>query len=358
MFLHHIFFITIISIFSIPSFSMSSSETAKVEEVKVAFIGDQGLNNSSKSVLKLIKSEGAELVVHQGDFDYLDRPKSWEKQINDILGKDFPYIASAGNHDVKKWFVKDGYRDILERRAKRISSVNCTGDHGINAVCIYKGMMFITSGVGSIGKNTYEYLEGVLRQSGSYTWKVCSWHKQMRAYQLGDKGNSVPWKYYSLCRRSGAIIAQGHEHSYSRTYTMKNFEKFEVADKSKTLQVGDGKSFTFTNGLGGASIRRQKLCKKKGQCPYWASIYTRDQGAKPGALFCSFNSQGVRNRAKCYFKNIRNQIIDEFDIKNLNKVREVASTDLNSEPEIIWYPTELASQEDLWPEGSERHVCL
>jgi hypothetical protein len=39
-------------------------------DFKVAFIGDQGLTDDSKEVLRLIRDEGAEMVLHQGDFDY------------------------------------------------------------------------------------------------------------------------------------------------------------------------------------------------------------------------------------------------------------------------------------------------
>ena len=37
---------------------------------RVAFIGDQGLNSNSIAVLNLIKDEGAQMVLHQGDLDY------------------------------------------------------------------------------------------------------------------------------------------------------------------------------------------------------------------------------------------------------------------------------------------------
>ena len=37
---------------------------------KVAFIGDQGLHANARAVLNLIKNEGADAVIHSGDFDY------------------------------------------------------------------------------------------------------------------------------------------------------------------------------------------------------------------------------------------------------------------------------------------------
>ena len=68
---------------------------------KVAFIADQGLDTNAKAVLLLIKDEGAEMVLHQGDFDYKDNPELWDQQINDILGPDCVYnrpIFQRVNH--------------------------------------------------------------------------------------------------------------------------------------------------------------------------------------------------------------------------------------------------------------------
>src|SRR5262245_44355886 len=70
----------------------------------IAFIGDQGLGENAQAVLKLIKNEGAEAVVHSGDFDYQGNPAAWEAQINAILGSDFPYFASPGNHDADRFY--------------------------------------------------------------------------------------------------------------------------------------------------------------------------------------------------------------------------------------------------------------
>src|SRR3974390_2603474 len=77
------------------------AETSTPPNLKVAFIGDQGLGEEPKAVLTMIKAEGADLVIHSGDFDYADDPAAWDGQINGVLGPNFPYIGSIGNHDVK-----------------------------------------------------------------------------------------------------------------------------------------------------------------------------------------------------------------------------------------------------------------
>ena len=123
---------------------------------KVAFIGDQGLNDNSKAVLQLIKDEQTDMVLHQGDFDYGDDADEWDKQINDILGQNFPYFASIGNHDVKSW---PDYQLKLEERLNRIDGANCDGNLGVKSSCTYQGLFFILSGVGTKGIRHDAYIK-------------------------------------------------------------------------------------------------------------------------------------------------------------------------------------------------------
>lgn len=272
----------------------------------VAFIADQGLNNNSKAVLQLIKDENADMVLHQGDFDYKDNPDAWDQQINDVLGMNFPYFASIGNHDVAAW---DDYRQKLQARLDRIDA-KCFGNLGVKAACTYKGIFFILSGVGTKDFNHNSYIKKQLAQDNSI-WSICSWHKDQRLMQVGGKHDETGWEVYEECRKGGAIIATGHEHSYSRTYLMGNFETQSIASTSSTLQIEKGKTFAFVSALGGKSIYPQN--NELVANPWWAAVYTPAQNANYGALFCIFNVDGNENKAHCYFKDIDGNIADEFD---------------------------------------------
>ena len=92
---------------------------------RVAFIGDQGLNSNSIAVLNLIKDEGTQMVLHQGDLDYEDDPDAWDKMVSNVLGYDFPYFVSVGNHDVLKW---DEYQQKLHDRLDR-NKIQGSGDN-------------------------------------------------------------------------------------------------------------------------------------------------------------------------------------------------------------------------------------
>jgi hypothetical protein len=128
--------------------SLGHGATSTPPNLTVAFFGDQGLTPAAKSVLQLIKAEGANLAVHVGDFDYANRPDLWEGQINSILGTNFPYLGVVGNHDTLAWLGPSGYRQRLINRAAR-TGISCTGDMGVKATCTYQGLTFILSGVGS-----------------------------------------------------------------------------------------------------------------------------------------------------------------------------------------------------------------
>ena len=275
-------------------------------DFKVAFIGDQGLTDDSKEVLRLIRDEGAEMVLHQGDFDYADSPDLWDQQINDILGPNFPYFASIGNHDVAMW---PGYQQKLIERLNRIPEAMCTGDLGFQSACEYKGLFFILSGVGTMGQGHQIYIRDQLAQDNS-VWRICSWHKNQRLMQVGKNGNSTGWDVYEECRLGGAIIATAHSHNYSRTHLMENFSSSpRIASTSNTLQLEEGKSFVFVSGLGGDSIEAQILNNV-----WWASIYASKGTAEFGALFCTFNINGQPDHASCYFKDIAGRTIDSFTI--------------------------------------------
>ena len=275
--------------------------------LKVAFIGDQGLGEEPKAVLRMIKSEKADLVIHSGDFDYDDDPAAWVDQINGILGPDFPYVASIGNHDVKGWGGPQGYQALLEQRCKRLG-IGWKGDLGVKSSVFYKGLHILLLAPGTMGTGHAKYIRSQFKKDQAL-WRICSWHKDMNKMQLGDKKDETGWEVYEAAREAGAIIATGHEHSYSRTHLLSSFKDQTVANASATFTLEPGKSFAFVSGIGGRSIRVQK---RSGD--WWAKVYTKTQNAVPGCLFGVFNADGKPNKAVFYFKNIKGEVVDRFTV--------------------------------------------
>ncbi len=286
----------------------------------VAFLADQGLGADSEAVLQLVAAEGADAVLHMGDFDYDDDPQAWDAQINATLGPNFPYFAVSGNHDENRFLGAGGYQEFLEARMNRLG-IGWTGDLGVMSWHRYGGISFVmtTPGVFGAGNGLHDlYIRDQFAADDSI-WRVSAWHKDMRLMQVGSKPDESGWGVYEQSRKAGAIIATGHEHSYSRTHQLSDIDDQVIASTSDTLMLArdqpatgtdEGRSFVFVSGLGGESIRNQDR-----DGPWWAAVYTSDQAATYGALFGVFNYLNNPRRAYFYFKDIDGVIVDEFFVE-------------------------------------------
>ena len=298
-----------------------AAQDIPVEEVTIAFIGDQGLGKDAEDVLDLIKDEGADAVLHGGDFDYDDDPEAWEDMIDDILGRDFPYFGTVGNHDEDVYYEREGYQERLEDRMGRLG-IAWDGDLGVRSSFSYGGVFFVTTAPGIFGDGDEDhapYIEDQLARNDS-VWRVSSWHVTMSRMQVGDKSDQAGWGVYEASRRGGAIVATAHNHAYARTHLLESYEDQEVASTDSTLLLAaddpgtsadEGRSFAFVSGLGGRSARRQHR-----DDDWFASIYTRDQDAEHGALFGVFNHGGDPRLAYFYFKDIDGYVADEFYVRS------------------------------------------
>ncbi len=333
---------------------LAHAQTDATGPVKIAFYGDQGMRSGAKQVLDLVAREKAQLVVHLGDLGYAetdpDSADRFERMITAKLGANFPYLVVAGNHDLHRWGGPRGYMAHAAARLGRVKGLTCTGLTGIRASCTYRGILIVLSGIGlarydgryrqdrivrdATGKaipDAYRddrYLEHLRKSLSAATqrWRICAWHKNHTWLQAGGKDREVPLAAYEICRQHGAIVATGHEHSYSRSHLITRFAPRIVAGgKADPLVIRPGQTIAFVSGLAGASVRDQRQpCRA-----WWARSYVRRYhrryrgdkncpetitGATYGALFCTFRAKGVANRAECYFKTVDGKTVDQFSL--------------------------------------------
>lgn len=319
-----------------PDASLANDSVSTDPNLKIAFIGDVGNGYNQRAVLSLIKSEGAQAVLHQGDFDYHGDPLGFWSSVDNALGGNFPYFASVGNHDIDNWptTARFSYSRYMLDRMKRIDITPDSLELNNEMYSLeFKGLkvVFVGEEKGA-GDTVYApYIRSQLKND-NHTWRICSWHRNMSAMQVGDKTNDMGWGVYEACREYGAIIATAHEHSYERTRTLSSMsnQTVDAADPDPNhLVVAPGKTFSFVSGLGGESVRVQRRCLPVTP-PYgchgeWAKIYTSNQNAQYGALFIIFNVNGDPNKAHGYFKTIGGQIVDDFEISKASGNSQAAT---------------------------------
>ncbi len=308
-----------------------SISTSAFSGTKVAFTGDQGTDDNARAVLNMIANEGVDLVLIQGDLGYdpMAAP-AWEKNLNDALGENFPVLSVVGNHENFEWPL---YHRYIKERVNRVGGLSCSDNPGVKAHCQFSNIEIVqvSPGIHEIGSvksedNYDQYIRDKFSGSAN-KWRICSWHKNMRDLQTGGKNNSTGWEVYRACLNAGAIVAVAHEHAYSRTHLLSNFENRSVVHRNNDMTIQPGQSFMFVSGLGGRSIREQK---RDGE--WWASIYTASQGATHGALICDFE----QSTASCYFKAIDGSVPDQFTLRlNGQGAPVVASNQSNNTPEQV-----------------------
>ena len=293
--------------------ALSISTAGASSALTVAFVGDQGAGENARAVLQLVADEGTDLLLIQGDLGY-DQSASaeWIANIDEILGEKFPVLLTVGNHENYEW---PAYKEWLVQRIHDVPELNCQGDPGVKAHCSYRGVSIVqvAPGVdevdGVAARDDYaNYIDSQLANT-SNVWRICSWHKNQKIMQVGDKSDATGWDVYAACIKHGGIIAMAHEHSYSRTFLMNDFENHVVAHRNDLLEIGPGSSFAFVSGLGGKAIREQKLFGD-----WWASVFSATQNASHGALFCTLTD----NLATCRFKDIVGAVPDQFVLDNQN----------------------------------------
>jgi hypothetical protein len=319
-----------------------SGGTAGFQNVIVAFIGDQGNNADAQAVLSLIQSEGAQAVVHNGDFDYANQPTQWIAMIDNALGMNFPYFAVLGNHEKDEPY-RSQYVQVLVDRANRIPEMhdNCTGSQGYATSCNFRGIRIVQScvGLGEIdgvlcGKDAPQpiaHIHDSLANDNSI-WSVCNWHKLQQQMQVGDKTDEAGWQAYLECMNAGAIIMTAHSHTYSRSYTLTDIANVNVAANkgaigtASVMQVAPGRTFAVVAGIGGRALDARVRTDA-----WWASYYTSDRwrqsgstgdvalspAGEQGAVFIKFNVGGDPRLAEGWVKDITQRTLDSFTIQAL-----------------------------------------
>jgi hypothetical protein len=129
--------------------------------------------------------------------------------------------------------------------------------------------------------------------------------------QVGSKNIEVGLPLYDICRKHGAMIHTGHEHSYSRTHIMTSFVDLTFDNTSASnITLKQDQTIAWVSGIAGVGLR--PFVGGLQNNPWWASRWATDNGVNYGALICRFNYNGDLRKAYCEMKDISNRIMDSF----------------------------------------------
>ena len=297
----------------------------------IAILADQGLSSRAKDVLQLVRDQNASIVLHQGDFDYIQGPKCWVKQLYSRLANEtYPaalvvnYFAAYGNHDFERgrWPLRGYSLRLRDQLHPLASQCCCQGRVGVRATCVWQNLVLLQIGAGvteCYTEGTADWVARELARLSDYPWKFCMFHMTREEMQLGHSGtDAIGWDVYEACRQGGAIVLTGHDHRYARTHLMSSFGPTQTVNStSNTLQVRPGRSFVVISALAGYSIRRAKASLLAN--PWWAaSLNKGDPLAGFGALFLqigSANVSGDPRQATGYFMTTAGDVTDTFTVQ-------------------------------------------
>lgn len=272
--------------------------------LKVAFIGDTGTGADFRRVLQLIKRENADLIMVQGDLNYslFGSAGPWFDAADRELQGEVPYFLAKGNHD-SDW---RGYAAGMSTRLQALGLTPAGDPASTNYALDYKGLQIVMVGDSETSPSRADFIKQRFA-TDNHAWRICSWHKNQRASNIGPKDDEMGWATYEACRAAGAIVAQGHSHTYSRSRTLTNDATQTVDPTCNSpfdLCVGAGRHFFFDSSVGGQDLRSPNTSVSTK--PYWGATFT---GAF-GALFLEFNVDGNPNKAVGYFKTTEDRVVD------------------------------------------------
>lgn len=305
----------------------ASAAAAPSGPVRVAFVGDTSTSPFSTRILyRTLKRLGVDLLVHLGDFDYTFSAQAWDDLITSELGRDFPVMAAAGNHDTCVW--PSYIAKISERWARSALRGACEGWPGVAHACAFRGLRVVQTAAGDFGRLPEAFgaapltdVFGALLGNASADdagWTVCAWHRNQGPYRTGHRSDGAPPALYELCRAASAPSVAAHDHLYARTRPMRSFFPPEVAPATapaaggrEVLRVAPDSGVHVVSGLGGREL--SAALPDLERAPHWARIVDRDTLPRvtAAALVCSFYDTDERT-AECDLVDISGYIADSF----------------------------------------------
>ncbi|MDX3070929.1 fibronectin type III domain-containing protein [Streptomyces sp. NPDC088354] len=205
--------------------------------------------------VSLRANPNAELLVSGGDqVESANNESHWNSFLAPDQLRQYPWAATIGNHDVGgKAYEQHFTTPNTDRSAPYYDNGNPAGTKsGGDYWYIYKDVLFI-----DLNSNSYNsangggdaahvsYVTDVINKHGNEAkWKVLVYHHSIyspadHAKDSDNKARRVDFPT-TFSKLGVDLVLQGHDHSYSRSYLIKNGEKENPAEKPGAADVYPG----------------------------------------------------------------------------------------------------------------------
>ena len=206
--------------------------------------------------VSLAANPNAELLVSGGDqVETANTEVQWTAFLTPDKLRQYPWAATIGNHDVGgKAYEQHLFTPNTDRSAPYYNNGNPSGaNSGGDYWFIYKDVLFIdlnsnsyttTSGGGGDAAHI-QYVTDVINQHGAEAkYKVLVYHHAI--YSPADHAKDADNKvrrvdFPTVFSNLGVdLVLQGHDHSYSRSYLIKNSQKVDPNEQPAQADVYPG----------------------------------------------------------------------------------------------------------------------
>lgn len=205
--------------------------------------------------VSLRANPNAEILVSGGDqVESANTESQWDSFLAPNQLRQYPWAATIGNHDVGgKAYEQHFTTPNTDRSALYYKDGNPAGTQsGGDYWYIYKDVLFI-----DLNSNSYSstngggdaahvsYVSDIINKHGNEAkWKVLVYHHSIyspadHAKDSDNKQRRVDFPT-TFSKLGVDLVLQGHDHSYSRSYLIKNGEKENPAEKPGAADVYPG----------------------------------------------------------------------------------------------------------------------
>ncbi|WP_248959706.1 purple acid phosphatase family protein [Sphaerisporangium perillae] len=200
--------------------------------------------------VSLAANPKAELLVSGGDqVETANTETQWNAFLASDKLRQYPWAATIGNHDVGGKAYEQHFWTPNTDRSAPFYNGDATIRSGGDYWYIYKGVLFI-----DLNSNAYatgadaahiSYITNVVKAHGNDAkYTVLVYHHSI--YSPADHANDTDNKqrrqdFPTAFSNLGVdLVLQGHDHSYSRSYVIKNGQKANKSEQPGAAQVAQG----------------------------------------------------------------------------------------------------------------------